>query len=165
MTNIPPIIILNMKITISSGLKQTSTYCLLLSFALFSVTSCCAIINGRTQDVNVAASPAGAKLYVDGVDKGTVPQQVAISRTGSHTIRIEAPGYAPYETSLSSGCSGWVFGNIFIGGLIGLAIDFGTGAIWVYDNVNATLTPEVKVSTVHGAPPIGARKVGQMARL
>lgn len=154
-----------MKMNIPSGLKRAATFCLLLSFALSSVTSCCAIINGRTQNVNIAASPAGARLFVDGVDKGAVPQQVAISRTGSHTIRIEAPGYAPYETKLNSSCSGWVFGNIFIGGLIGLAIDFGTGAIWAYDDVNATLTPEVKVTTVHGTPPIGARKVGQMARL
>lgn len=154
-----------MKITIPSGLKQFTTLCLLCSLATTSVTSCCSIINGRSQDVNIAASPAGARLYVDGVDKGTVPQAVSISRTGSHTIRIEAPGYAPYEAKLNSGCSGWAFGNILIGGLIGLAIDFGTGAIWAYDDVNATLSPEVKVSSVHGAPPIGARKVGQMARL
>lgn len=154
-----------MNTTIPSGLKQFTTLCLLCALASSSVTSCCAIINGRTQDVNIAASPAGARLYVDGVDKGTVPQEVSISRTGTHTIRIEAPGYAPYEAKLNSGCSGWVLGNIFIGGLIGLAIDFGTGAIWAYDDVNATLSPEVKVSSVHGAPPVGARKVGQMARL
>lgn len=151
-----------------SGLKRFAILCLLGSFALFSVTSCCSIINGDSQDVNIAASPVGARLYVDGVGKGMLPQAVSISRTGSHTIRIEAPGYAPYETKLSSSCSGWAFGNVLfgiLGGGIGLAIDFKTGAIWVYDDVNVTLSPEVKVSSVHGVPPVGARKVGQMARL
>lgn len=154
-----------MNTTIPSGLKQFTTLCLFCSFALSSVTSCCSLLNGHSQDVNIAASPAGARLYVDGVDKGTVPQAVSVSRTGSHTIRIEAPGYAPYETKLNSSCSGWALGNLLLGGIIGLAIDFATGSIWVYDDVNATLTPEVKVSAVHGAPPIGSRKVGQMARL
>lgn len=157
-----------MKTTISSRLKRFSTLFLLFSFALSSVTSCCTIINGDSQDVSIAASPAGARLYVDGVGKGMVPQEVSISRTGTHTIRIEAPGYEPYEAELNSGCSGWAFGNLLwglVGGGIGLAIDFGTGAIWAYDDINVTLTPEVKVSAVHGAPPIGSRKVGQMARL
>lgn len=154
-----------MKTITHFGLKQSSTFCLLGFFALFFVTSCCTIINGDSQDVNVAASPSGARLYVDGVGKGMVPQAVSISRTGSHTIRIEAPGYAPYETTLNSSCSGWVLGNLLFGGIIGLAIDVGTGSIWAYDDVNATLSPEVKVSSVQGVPPVGARKVGQMARL
>lgn len=154
-----------MKTTLSPIAKQGAALCLLSSFAWLSLTSCCTVINGQTQDINVAASPAGARLYIDGEDKGKVPQQVSINRRGSHTIRIEAPGYAPYETHLSKSCSGWALGNVCLGGLIGLAIDFGTGAIWAYDDVNATLTPDVKVSSIHGTPPVGARKVGQMARL
>lgn len=135
-----------------------------LALTSLSLSSCCAIVNGRTQDVQFNASPAGAKLMIDGQDRGTVPQTVSLKRSEKHTIRIEAPGYAPYEATLDGSMSGWVFGNIALGGLIGLAIDFGTGAVYAFDDVNATLAPQVRISAVHGKPA-GARQIAQLARL
>lgn len=135
-----------------------------LSASTLPLSSCCSIVNGRSQDVKFSASPAGAKLIVDGQDRGTVPQVVSLKRSQTHTIRIEAPGYAPYEAVLDGSVSGWVFGNIALGGLIGLAVDFGTGAIYVFDDVNATLAPQVRVGSVQGKPE-GARLIAQMKKI
>lgn len=136
----------------------------ILALASLPLSSCCAVINGRSQEVHFAASPAGAKLTVDGQDRGSVPQTVLLKRGSDHTIRIEAPGYAPYEAKLEGSTSGWVFGNILIGGLIGLAVDYATGAVYVFDDVNATLAPQVQLTAVHGKPE-GARQVAQLVRL
>ena len=35
-------------------------------------------------------------------------------------------GYEPYSAALTHSVSGWVWGNVFFGGLIGLAVDAGT---------------------------------------
>lgn len=136
-----------------------------LALTSLSLSSCCAVVNGRTQDVQFNASPAGAKLMIDGQDRGTVPQTVSLKRNEKHTVRIEAPGYAPYEATLDSSKSGWVFGNIAFGclGLVGLAIDFGTGAIYAFDDVNASLAPQVRISAVHGKPA-GARQIARLER-
>jgi hypothetical protein len=50
-------------------------------------------------------------------------------------------GYQPYETVLTRKTSGWVAGNIVLGGLIGLAIDFATGGAYILspEQINAEL--------------------------
>lgn len=49
----------------------------------------------------------------------------------SYTVRLELQGYRTDEIVLKSQISGWYFGNILFGGLIGLLIvDPATGAMW-----------------------------------
>jgi hypothetical protein len=50
-------------------------------------------------------------------------------------VKIELPGYMPYETNLIRKVDGWIAGNIVFGGLIGLAVDAITGGMY-------KLTPE-----------------------
>ncbi len=40
------------------------------------------------------------------------------------------PGYQPFEATLTRSVSGWVWGNIVIGGLIGLAVDSISGGLY-----------------------------------
>ena len=47
----------------------------------------------------------------------------------------------PYEATLTRGVSGWVWGNIVIGGLIGLAVDAISGGLY-------KLTPEQMTATL-----------------
>ena len=48
----------------------------------------------------------------------------------------------PYETTLTKSVSGWVWGNILAGGLIGLAVDAITGGLYNLspEQVQATMT-------------------------
>ena len=49
----------------------------------------------------------------------------------SYTLRLELQGYKPTEIELTPKMSGWYWGNLLIGGLIGmLAVDPATGAMW-----------------------------------
>ncbi len=108
-------------------------------FALFSLSifvySCATIMHGTKQDIGISSNPGGAKITVDGQMKGITPSTFKLSRKINHVIKIELKGYEPYSATLTREVSGWVWGNLVIGGIIGLGIDYLTGGL--YD-----LTPE-----------------------
>jgi PEGA domain-containing protein len=137
--------------------------------------SCASIIHGTHQDVGISSNPTGAQVSVDGQVKGTTPVVANLTRKDNHIVRIELAGYKPYETTLTRKVSGWVWGNIVFGGLIGLAVDAINGALY-------NLTPEqVSAALLAGtarmvpsrdgvylavvlAPQTGWQKVGQLER-
>lgn len=118
-----------------------------LSISIF-LSSCCSIINGRSQDVGISSSPTGANVIIDGQNRGVTPLTTQLTRDENHTIVIEKEGYVSQSATMTKSVSGWIWGNLLFGGLVGLVIDCCTGAIWTLDpeNVNSTLT-NAKVST------------------
>lgn len=114
---------------------------LILTAGLMS--SCASVINGRTQDVGISSNPAGALVKVDGIDKGMTPCNLLLKRDESHTVTIEKEGYQPASATLSKSVSGWVWGNVLIGGLVGLGVDAITGGFWTLEpeNVSVQLVP------------------------
>lgn len=111
--------------------KLTILTVLMLGFT----QACGTIIQGTTQEIGISSNPSKASVTINGQDKGTTPLIVDLKRKDSHTIRIELDGYEPYETTLTRKVSGWVWGNIVFGGLIGLAVDAISGGMY-------KLTPE-----------------------
>lgn len=60
----------------------------------------------------------------------------------SYVIDLEMPGYTTQQISVTPTLSGWYFGNIIFGGLIGmLVVDPLTGSMW-------NLTPDSIVRTL-----------------
>jgi hypothetical protein len=106
------------------------------------VAACATIMQGTSQEVSIASSPTGARLFLDGVDAGKTPLAASLKRKDKHTIRIEMEGYQPFEMALGRGTSGWVWGNIVFGGLPGLAVDAITGGMYKLqpEQVQATLS-------------------------
>jgi hypothetical protein len=92
-------------------------------------------MHGTSQDIAVSSNPSNAKVTVDGNTVGNTPLTTSLSRKDIHTVKIELDGYHPFESKIMKETSGWVWGNIIFGGLIGLAVDAITGGL--YD-----LTPE-----------------------
>jgi hypothetical protein len=72
---------------------------------------------------------------------GNTPLFADLSRGDEHIIRIELPGYQRAELTITKSVSGWVWGNIFFGGLIGLAVDAITGGLYNLspEQINAEL--------------------------
>ncbi|MEO6777186.1 MAG: PEGA domain-containing protein [Kofleriaceae bacterium] len=54
-------------------------------------------LSGTPGSLYVFGTPAGADVAVDNITVGAVPATVALA-AGPHTVRVSAPGYAPYET-------------------------------------------------------------------
>ena len=49
-------------------------------------------------------------------------------RQGVYQITIEKKGYEPVTVTLKKGINGWVFGNLLIGGIVGIVIDIASGS-------------------------------------
>jgi predicted small secreted protein len=140
------------------------------------LTACASIMHGTSQDVGISSSPTGASVTVDNMMKAQTPFVAKLSRKDNHVIHIAADGYAPADLTLTRSTSGWVWGNILFGGLIGLAVDAMTGGLYnlTPDQLTATLAKQsaslaptrdgVYVVLVPQAEK-GWTKVGQLRRL
>lgn len=111
--------------------KRSSSF-LLAFFSLASLlTGCASIMHGTRQSVGIASNPSNASVWVDKNYAGNTPMVVEMSRKDNHIVRIELDGYQPYEATFSRQLSGWVFGNIVFGGIIGLAVDAISGGLYM----------------------------------
>lgn len=139
------------------------------------LTGCASIVNGSTQPVSFISTPAAARVIVDGNPIGSTPVVHALSRKKLHAVRFELDGYQPYEMALSRSVSGWVWGNIVFGGLIGLAVDAGTGGMYKLspEQVSANLSQRTaKAETIGDGlfitlvmqPDPSWEKIGQLDR-
>lgn len=106
------------------------TFYLLGVSVLSSLTSCATLMHGTYQSVGIASNPSNAYIWVDRNYVGNTPLIVGMSRNDNHIVRVELEGYQPYEVVFSKQLSGWVLGNIIFGGVIGLAVDAVSGAIY-----------------------------------
>jgi hypothetical protein len=103
-----------------------------LASLLLAVTigACASIMHGTTQDIGISSSPTGATVTVDNGAKAQTPFVAKLSRKDSHLVHIVADGYAPADLTLTKTVSGWVWGNLVFGGLIGLAVDAMSGGLY-----------------------------------
>lgn len=134
-------------------------------------TACGTIIHGTRQDVGVSSSPTGAQVVVDNMPLGQTPVVAKLTRKDNHVIRITMPGYQTFETNVTRSVSGWVWGNVLFGGLIGLAVDAISGGLYKLrpEQVTGTLsTADVRSDqgtiyvAVVLAPDPSWEKVGQL---
>ena len=113
----------------------------LFTALVVSLTGCCSIIHGTRQDVGISSAPTGAMVKIDNVSSGNTPVVAKLTRKDNHFVRVELSGYQPFDMTLTRSVSGWVWGNIVFGGLIGLAVDAIDGAFYNLspEQVSATL--------------------------
>lgn len=93
--------------------------------------SCATIMQGTTQKIGVSSSPSGAKVFVDGVEKGVTPTIIEVSRE-EHILTLRLEGHEERSQPLTAETmSGWVWGNIIFGGIIGLAFDLAAKGVYL----------------------------------
>ncbi len=114
---------------------------ILAAVLALGLTACATIVHGSKQDIGISSSPSGARVTIDGNSIGKTPVVTSLSRGDNHVVKIELEGYADYEGTLTKSTSGWVWGNLALGGLIGLAVDAMTGGLY-------NLTPEQMQATL-----------------
>jgi hypothetical protein len=88
-------------------------------------------MHGTRQSVGIASNPTNASVWVDRNFVGNTPMIVEMTRKDNHIVRLELDGFQPYEATFSRHCSGWAFGNIVFGGVIGLAVDAISGGLYL----------------------------------
>jgi hypothetical protein len=109
----------------------------LLSLVLLS--GCAAILDGTTQTIMVRTAPVGASCVATrrGDLLATIqstPAEITFHRDGGDiTVVCEKPGWDQTVSKFEANFSGVTFGNLILGGEIGLIIDAASGANWDYD--------------------------------
>jgi len=93
---------------------------------LGSASGCATIIHGRSQDVALASTPAGATVKVDGVQT-TTPGTITLKRKEDHDAVFTREGFPDRQVKIESKGSWWMLGNLLFGGIIGLIVDLATG--------------------------------------
>ena len=113
---------------------------LVITFALFFITSCASIVHGPTQPVSFISQPSGATILINGKEYGKTPQVIELRRMGRergadpnikmYDVQVLMDGYYPYEFKITREMDGWFLGNILLGGLIGIIVDASNGAMY-----------------------------------
>lgn len=99
-----------------------------LVVAVLSLVSGCATVTGGARDpkVEVTSNPPGATVVVDGQPRGVTPAIVELSRKSDHEVVIQQASYETAVVPVKRQLNPWVFGNVIVGGLIGVVIDVAT---------------------------------------
>lgn len=131
-----------------------------------SLAGCASIVSGGPAKVSVNSQPSGAKVTVlnkrtgETVDVRTTPTVLELKRGAgyfkgaSYRLLIEKEGYRRAEIEVNNTINGWYFGNILIGGLIGMVVvDPLTGSMYTLEpkNIDRTLEAVGGMSTVDRA--------------
>jgi len=145
--------------------------------------SCATIVSKSSWPVHVNCKPDGANVTItnrrgETVYKGTTPVMLSL-RSGAgffkkerYLAHFEFDGYAAQDVPLECKLNGWYFGNLFIGGLLGLLIiDPATGAMYKVETpfLDARLeqketsksgtVPELKIADIRDVPPSVAKNL------
>jgi uncharacterized protein YceK len=97
----------------------------------YILSGCASIVSGSTQEVKFSSNPTGAIVWADGVNLGLTPVTANLNRNKKNQkIKIELEGYKSQELILKRKLNGWFFGNILLGGVIGIIIDASTGSMY-----------------------------------
>ncbi len=98
------------------------TLAISLTLAL-SCSSCATIFSNGRDKISIGARDPATRIYVDGELKGTGQVDAVVKRGDVHVLRGELDGCEPVSVTTGKQLDPWVFGNILIGGVIGLIID------------------------------------------
>ena len=120
---------------------------LLLAAVMFfvSMQGCASIVKGRNQEVTFKSEPDGATVTTGaGRTLGKTPMTILLEKqNAAQSITFEKEGYKSQTIAMTTTMSGWFFGNIVLGGLIGSTTDGVTGAANEYspNQFYVTLVP------------------------
>ncbi len=122
---------------------------------LATCSGCATMMSGTTERIRIESEPPGAQVTVDGKTY-TTPVDVTLPRGRSHEVAFELPAHEPARRTIRQETNGWTWGNVLIGGVIGVVVDEASGAAGDLepDVVSVRLTP------LPAAPPAPDESAG-----
>ena len=143
---------------------KTTTTSLCAAVLLLMSTSCASIFGHSNYNVSINSLPSEAQLKITnskGVEvfSGYTPATVRLKssegffRKATYTLTFSKPGYDSYQTQINSSIQPWYFGNILVGGFLGMIIiDPLTGAMWQIDQEQVQVTLHATMATTSTKP-------------
>ena len=117
---------------------------LLFSFILYN--GCATIFSGGKDEVDLSSEPSGAKVLVNGQNRGKTPLTLSLKKGKEYQVEFVKEGFENKNLTLTYSLgAGWLILDI-LAGLIGIIVDAATGN-WNsldYDSYKAVLEPTGK---------------------
>ncbi|MEO7306047.1 MAG: hypothetical protein ABIR78_03485 [Ferruginibacter sp.] len=146
-------------------MKKTFLGLAMVAIATTVLFSSCATLFGHSSyAVLINSEPSGAIVNITNkknkeIFNGQTPATVTLKSSAGffskaeYQVKISSTGYTEQIIPVTFTLNGWYFGNILIGGLVGmLIVDPLTGAMWKLESpqkINATL---IKTTASTGTP-------------
>jgi hypothetical protein len=112
-----------------------------------ALSGCASIMEGQTESIAITSPPTTGANCTLSNSRGewtvTTPGTVAVKKS-RHDMAIQCskPGFQTATASIPADFAGWTLGNLIIGGVIGIGIDAGTGAMNKYPHAfEVPMTP------------------------
>jgi hypothetical protein len=112
-------------------------------------TGCATLTKGSSQTITVTTDPAGATCTISREGKtvaviNPTPGSIPVEKSSKDlSVVCDKAGYQPSAGAMASTFQAMTFGNILFGGLIGVAVDAGSGAMNEYPTlITLTLVPD-----------------------
>lgn len=139
----------------------------------FLLSGCATLLSKSSYPVSIKSDPPGATVSITDkknkeIFKGQTPATVKLKpgagyfSRAAYQVKLNSTGYAEQIIPVNFKLNGWYFGNLLIGGVLGmLIIDPATGAMWTLDTppISVTLnkstvstTPTLKVIDIASIP-------------
>jgi hypothetical protein len=121
---------------------------------IVTLTGCATLTTGNSQSITIATKPQGATctLNRDGKVVAVVnptPGTVNIDKSKNDiSIVCTKEGFQDETAACNSNFQGMTFGNILFGGLIGLAVDAGSGAMHKYPSELTILLIPIEFASI-----------------
>lgn len=113
-------------------LKKEGLLCAAVVLSSVFMSGCATIINRTEQSVAINSTPSDAIVVINGNEVGKTPWSGHIPRKDSMQATLKKEGYQPQIISLEGRLSGWFWGNIICGGLLGSTTDAVSGGAYEY---------------------------------
>ena len=131
----------------------------LLGVVVVTTVGCATMVHGTRRDVRFESFPPEATAQA-GSQTVTTPGVLQLSRGTSYEVEFRKPGYMPAHAHIANVAGGAIWGNILLGGVIGICVDFADGAAYNLEpaTVQATLVadpaaaPAAAVSSILRSP-------------
>jgi len=159
----------------TKNVKTHVVKCLMTALvSVFLFSSCATIFTKSKYPLLVNSNPDGATLVITNkkgipVFSGTTPASLTLKSSSGffsgeeYYVKISLPGYNDKVINVSSKIEGWYWGNLLLGGWLGmLIIDPATGAMWKLDTerISVDLIPsahssndlELKIMEINDIP-------------
>lgn len=140
---------------------------------VFLFSSCASILSKSIYPLSINSNPNNAKVSI--TDKkgkeiylGNTPARVKLKAgagffsKAEYQVKFSSPGYKDKIVPINFKIDGWYFGNLLLGGVIGmLIIDPATGAMWKIETeflnetlgpTTASIDPEIKIMNLNEIP-------------
>ncbi|WP_129713773.1 hypothetical protein [Pedobacter sp. SYP-B3415] len=128
----------------------------LLGAAVLTSSGCATIFGRSNYDVTISSNPVGSNLSITDkkgkeIYRGVTPATLKLKSSAGYfskaeyQLKFNKDGFEEQVIPLTCKLNGWYFGNLLIGGIVGmLIIDPASGAMYTLPerNINQTLQPK-----------------------